>query len=72
MTHTEMATLIEFLIHLEFVLKQLGSYQDAPDPSPVMLTHCGKYHVALNTLAELREMKRWLMAIAKDLPGEEF
>jgi hypothetical protein len=68
MNKDEMQTLIDFLTHLEFCLHQLGNYQESPDPGPVMLTHCGKYHLAHNTRLEVAEMKRRLTGMLPTLP----
>lgn len=68
MNQTEMQTLIDFLTHVEFCLDQLGNYAHAPNPGPVMLTHCGKYHLAHNTRLEIAEMKQRLAGIQKNLP----
>ncbi len=72
MNRSELQTLIDFLTHLEFCLHQLGSYSEAPDQSPVMLTHCGKYHLAHNTRLETAEIKFRLQKILSTLPEDKF
>lgn len=71
MNQSEIKTIIDYLTHLEEVLRQLGSWTQS-DATAYNLTHCEKYHLSRYTLQGLTHQKTNLIAIYNKMPDEEF